>query len=96
MAWGGMGWHGVAWGGMGWHGVASVTPWSTACQLFATPGTYFAIFYSCILIFVANEKSPEVLIDLNFGLCDLRESSFFSSTHFIHLIVIAQRMKYVL
>ena len=71
--------YGVAWGG-------KCHPWATGCQLFAAPGNFFAIFYCCF-IFVAKERS-DVLIELNLGLFEILETSSFSCTHIIHLIVL--------
>ena len=59
-----------------WHGVANATPWTTGWQLFATPGNSFAISYCCF-IFVDKERSPEILVQLNFGLCEIIEDQSF-------------------
>ena len=42
--------------------------------------------YYCIIV-VAKEKSPEIMDELNLGLCVMLESSIFSCTHIIHLMV---------
>ena len=55
---------------------------------FLPPHGFFAIFYCCF-IFLHKKRSPEILVQLNLGLCDILESSIFSCTHIVHLIVIA-------
>ena len=55
-------------------------PWVTGCQLFATSGKFFAIFYYCF-IFVDKERSPEILIQLNLGLVTARKFNLFLHTH---------------
>ena len=59
-------------------------PWKIFCN------------FCCCFIFVVKEKSPEILVELNLGLSDILESSIFSCTHIIHLIVLTYGMKYVL
>ena len=54
--------------------------------LFATPGNFVAITY-CFFIFVAKEKSPDILIELSLGLLNTRNFNF-SCTHIIILIVL--------
>ena len=71
--------------GVAWDGTCS--PWATGCQLFATLGNFVEMFYYYFIVEV-KEKSPNSLVDLNFGLCDLQESSLFSCTRIIHLILI--------
>ena len=46
-------------------------------------GNFLQFFYCC-LIFVDNEKSPEILVQLKLGICDILESSNFSCTHIVH------------
>jgi len=72
----------------GWHGVANATPWATGSQLFATPKSFVCNFYCC-LMFVHKKRFPEIFVQLNLGLCDILESSIFSCTHIVNLIVIA-------
>ena len=65
---------------VGWHGVTKCNPRETECQLFATPGNVCIIF-CCCFIFVAKERSREILVQLDLGLCDILEvQSFFSHT----------------
>ena len=82
---------------MGWHEVANAAPGNifTGCQFFATPGNIFAIFY-CFFIFLAKERSPEILVQLNLGLCDILEFSIFSCTNIVHLIVTTGSMQLAL
>ena len=72
--------HGVAWGG-------KCHPWSVGWHLFATPGNFLAILYSCV-IFVAKEKCPEILVELKFDLSDMLKSPIASYIYSVHLIVI--------
>ena len=51
---------------MGWQ----MPPLNTRCQLFASPGNFLAIFYCCFIC-ATKERSPESLVELNRGLCDL-------------------------
>ena len=47
-----------------------------------------SVYFSCYcIIVVAKEKSPEIMNELNLGLCGTPERSIFSCTHIIHLIV---------
>ena len=50
-------------------------PWEFFCNL-------------SLVIFLAKDRSPENLAQLNLGVCDILESSIFSCTHIVHLIVI--------
>ena len=72
---------------MGWHEVANTNPGQQDAR-FLPPWEIFSNVYSCC-IFVDKERSPEILVQLILGLCDILESSIFSCTHIIHLIVIA-------
>ena len=70
-------------GGMGWQmpflgnrKPAFCQPWKSVSNIF------------CNLFFAAKERSPEILIELNPGPCDVLKTSFFSSTHIIHLTLI--------
>ena len=47
----------------------------------------FTIFYCCF-IFVAKERFPKILVEINLGLCSIEENSIFSCIQFIHLVVI--------
>ena len=67
---------------MGWQ----LPPLSNRLLVFATLGIFFHFSCYCIIV-VAKEKSPEVMVELNLGLCDILESSIFSYTHIVHLIV---------
>ena len=80
--------HVVVWGG-------KCYPLATSFQLFATPGNLFAIFHWWF-IFVAKERSPEILAELNLGLCIILESSVFACAYIIHLIVITWSMEQAL
>ena len=71
----------VAWGGAN-------APWATGCHLFATPENFLAIFYCCF-IFVAMKKSPNILVEVNLGLCNIQGNSIFSRIHLIHFILVA-------
>ena len=66
----------------------------------ATPGQQDAIFLPpmriflqffivvfCCFIFVAKERSPNIVVEINLGLCKMQETSVFSWIEFIHLIV---------
>ena len=60
------------------HGAANATP----SQQDASFLPHLGIFYYCY-IFVVKEKSPEILVELNLGLCDIVESSnLFLHTHY--------------
>ena len=74
---------------MGWQ----MPPWSTVCQLFAAPGNFLVIVYCCFIFVAAKEKCPELLVELNVGLCEMPESSIASYECIIHLIVITSNMK---
>ena len=47
-------------------------------HLFATPGNFLAIVYCWFFFVAAKEKCPERLVELNFSLCDMLESSIVS------------------
>ena len=72
---------------MGWHGVANATYGQQGASFLAPLRTFSVILYCCF-IFRAKDRSPEMLAEINLGLCDILESSVFSCTHTIHLIVI--------
>ena len=72
---------------VGWHGVVIATSGLQGASFLPTPGKFFALFYCCFII-VDKERSPEILVQLNLRLCDILESSIFSSTHIVHLSVI--------
>ena len=55
---------------MGWQR----PPWTTGCQLFGTPGNFIASFIVAFSIFVAKERSLEMLVELTLALCDMQES----------------------
>ena len=78
---------------MGWHGGGKCYPWATGSYLSATFENFLAMFYCCFIIVAAKERSPKILVENNLGLCNIQENSIFSSTHFIHLIVITESMK---
>ena len=61
---------------MGWHGVANATPGQQVTSLLSP------------FIFVDKKRSPEILVEFNLDLCNIPESSLFSCTHIVHLIVI--------
>ena len=60
---------------------------ATACHLFGTPGNFLGIFY-CSFVFLAKERSPKILVEINLGLCSIQGHSIFSCIHLIHFIVI--------
>ena len=62
---------------------------------FCHPWEFFIICYCCY-IFLVNEKYPEIMVELNLGLCDILESSIVSYTRIIQLIVMIYSMKYAL
>ena len=72
---------------MRWYGVANTTPGQEDSRFLPPLGNFFVIF-SCCFIFVDEERSPEISVELNLGLYDILESSIFSCTSIIHLIVI--------
>ena len=82
----------VAWAGMGWQ----MPPLGNRMQAFCHPWESFLHFFYCCYILVAKEKSPEILVELNLGVCDILESSIFSCTHIIYSIVMIYSMKYAL
>ena len=55
---------------------------------FCHPWDTFGNFYCCFII-VDKERSLEILVQLNLGLCDILESPVFSCTHVVNLMVIA-------
>ena len=61
--------------------------WATGCQLFPLLGMFLPVFY-CFFIVAAKERSPEILVEPNNCLCDIRESAIFHA-HTVHLIVIS-------
>ena len=61
--------HGMVWGG-------NCHPWVRGYHLFATPENFLAIFYCCF-IFVAKERFPKVLVQINLGLYSILENSIF-------------------
>ena len=71
---------------MGWHGEANATPGQQNAT-FLPPLGIFLHFFNCCFIFVDNERS-EIVVQLNLGLCKILESSIFSCTHIVHVIVI--------
>ena len=73
--------HGVAWGG-------KRHPWSTVCQLFATPGNFLVVVYCCFIFVAAKAKCSETLAELNVGSREMLESSNGSYIYIIHLIAI--------
>ena len=80
---------------MGWHGVATATP-EQQDGIFLPPLRIFLQFFVvvfCYFIFVAKERSPKILVEINVGLCSLQENSVFSCIQFIHLIVITLSVK---
>ena len=68
------------------HGVANAIPGQQDVSLLPPLGIFFAIVYCCKI--VDKERSPEILVQLKLGLSDILESSIFSCTHIVHLIVI--------
>ena len=72
-----------------------MSPQGKKMPAFCHPWEFFAKFYCCC-IFVPKERYPECMFELNLGLCNVVESSIFSSTHITHLTVIIQSMKYAL
>ena len=54
---------------------------------FSTSGSFLPVFYCCF-IFAAKERSPDILVEPNNCLCDIRESAIFHA-HTVHLIVIS-------
>ena len=57
-------------------------PWELYCK-----------FIVAFHIFVAKERSLEMLVELNLALCDMQESSIFSCTQTNHLIAITYSHK---
>ena len=77
---------------MGWHEVANATPRAIGWQILPLLEN-FVIFYCCY-IFAAKEGSPEVLVELRFGLCDILESSIFPCTLIFHLTLVTQSSRF--
>ena len=52
------------------------------------------MYFSCnrLLLLYLDERS-DILIDLNLGLCETLETSIFSNTQIIHLIVLTLNVK---
>ena len=71
---------------MGWHEVANATPGLQDAS-FLPPLDILQPY--CCFIFVDKKRSLKILVRLNLGLCGILESSIFSCTHIVHLIVIA-------
>ena len=70
-------------------------PQGNRMPAFCHPWEFFTIFYCCY-IFLVKEKYPEILVELNLGLCDILESSIVSYTRIIQLVVMIYSMKYAL
>ena len=51
--------------------MANVTPVQKVATYLLPMGTFY-----CCMIFVAKEKFPDILVELNLGLCDVLESLF--------------------
>ena len=64
--------------GVTWSGTCH--PWEIGYHLFANPGSFLAVFYSC-LIFVAKERSLKIL--LNLGFCDILDLNLFLHTNYL-------------
>ena len=67
---------------MGWQ----MLPLGNRMPAFCHPWEFFTICYCCC-VSVVKDESPEILVELNLGLCDILETSIFSCTHIIQLIV---------
>ena len=78
---------------MGWHGGGKCHHWATGCHLSATLENFLAMFYCSFIIVAAKERCPKLSVEINLSLYNIQENSIFSSTHFIHLIVITLSMK---
>ena len=65
----------------------NTTPEQQNSSFLSPLGNFFAIFY-CYFIFLDKKKSPEILVQLNLGLCDILGRSIFFSTQIFHLILI--------
>jgi len=55
------------------HGVAIATAGQQDASFLPPLGIFFAIFYCCFIL-VDKERSLEILIQHNLGLCDILES----------------------
>ena len=50
--------------------------WGTRCHLFGIPENFLAFFIVvfCCFIFVAKERSPNIFVEINLGLCNIQEN----------------------
>ena len=71
---------------MGWHVMENATPGQQGASFLPPLGIFFAILHCCFIL-VVKERSPEIFVELNLGLCDIPESSIFSCTYIINLIM---------
>ena len=62
-------------------------PLSNRMPSFFHPENFLSISY-CSFVFLAKERSPKILVEINLGLCNLQENSIFSCIHSMPLIVI--------
>ena len=74
------------------HGVADATPG----QQDTISLIIFLQFFYCCFIFVAKERFPKILVEINLGLFNIQENLIFSCTHFRQLIVITLRPPFAL
>ena len=79
----------------GGQGVANATPRQQVASFLPPLGILLRFFIVAISLQL-KEKSPEMSIELNLGVSDILESSIFSCTHIIQLIVMMHSMKYAL
>ena len=72
--------------------MATVTPEQQDASFLPPLGTLLQCFIYLYLL--VKVKSLQILAELNLGLSDILQSSIFSCTHIIHLILITYSMNY--
>ena len=65
---------------MGLHGVANATPGQQDAIVLPPVKIFlqFFIVVSCCFISLAKESSPNIVVEINLGLCNIQENSVFS------------------
>ena len=64
------------------------TPGQQDDILLPSLGIFLAIVYCCFISVGAQEKCPEISVELKFNLCDMLESSIVTYIYSIRLIVL--------
>ena len=79
----------------GWHRVVNATSKQQGVSLLPPQGVFLQLFL-LLLFLVAKERFPKIVVELNVGHCVTLESSIFSCTYIIHLILMTRSMEKVL